>query len=118
MINRDKFKSLMMLMGEYYGKTISEPILKLYWHKLTHMSDKQFADAVESHTDNSKFFPKLPELTIHAPKVEVLAIGSDEGLYVGKSGRLAWCKNTQRLIYKYPVSRSVSNKQLTNQVEK
>ena len=97
----------MMLMGEYYGKTISQPIIKLYWHKLAHMSDKQFADAVEAHMDDSKFFPKLPELTIHAPKPEVLAIGSDEGLVLGKSGLLAWCKNSQRLMDKYPTQASV-----------
>ena len=102
MTNKDKFKSLMVLMGEYYSKPVSEPILKLYWHKLSHMSDKQFSDAVEAHMDDCKFFPKLPELTIHAPKPEVLKIGSDEGLVLGKSSLLAWCKNTQLLMDKYP----------------
>ena len=93
----------MMLMGEYYGKTISQPIIKLYWHKLAHMSDKQFSDAVEAHMDDCKFFPKLPELTMYAPKPQQLAIESNEGLVVGNSGRLAWCQNTKNLMDKYPV---------------
>jgi hypothetical protein len=60
-----EFKEIMIGLGEYYGKEITEALTKIYWYDLKLLSIEQFKQAASTHrmnTDSGQFFPKIADL--------------------------------------------------------
>ena len=63
--DEDEFKKVMLGLGEYYDKKISESLIKIYSYDLKQLTLEQFKQAASSHrmnTDNGQFFPKTADL--------------------------------------------------------
>jgi hypothetical protein len=60
-----EFKEVMIGLGEYYGKEISEALTKIYWYDLKPLTIEQFKQAASQHRlnpDNGQFFPKSADI--------------------------------------------------------
>lgn len=60
-----EFKEILIGLGEYYGKEITEALTKIYWYDLKPLSIEQFKQAASTHrmnTDNGQFFPMTADL--------------------------------------------------------
>lgn len=60
-----EFKEILIGLGEYYDKKITESLIKIYWYDLKLLSIEQFKQAASTHrmnTDNGQFFPKTADL--------------------------------------------------------
>jgi hypothetical protein len=62
---QDEFKEVMIGLGEYYGKEITEALTKIYWYDLKPLTIDQFKLAASQHRlnpDNGQFFPKSADI--------------------------------------------------------
>ncbi len=62
---QDEFKEVMIGLGEYYGKEITEALTKIYWYDLKPLTIEQFKQAASIHRmnpDNGQFFPKSADI--------------------------------------------------------
>lgn len=60
-----EFKEIMIGLGEYYGKEITEALTKIYWYDLKPLTIDQFKLAASQHRlnpDNGQFFPKSADI--------------------------------------------------------
>lgn len=60
-----EFKEVMIGLGEYYGKEITEALTKIYWYDLKPLTIDQFKLAASQHRlnpDNGQFFPKSADI--------------------------------------------------------
>lgn len=60
-----EFKEVMIGLGEYYGKEITEALTKIYWYDLKPLTIDQFKLAASQHRlnpDNGRFFPKSADI--------------------------------------------------------
>ena len=58
MKDEQKFKELLLMLGDIFDKKVSGTILKTYWQILSSYTDTQFATAVDAHMRVGKFFPR------------------------------------------------------------
>ena len=61
----DEFKEIMIGLGEYYGKEITEALTKIYWYDLKLLTIGEFKQAASVHRmnpDNGQFFPKTSDI--------------------------------------------------------
>lgn len=62
---QDEFKEVMVGLGEYYTKEITEALIKIYWYDLKPLTIEQFKQAASLHRmnpDNGQFFPKSADI--------------------------------------------------------
>lgn len=65
MNDKKRFAELMTAVGEYYGKDVSAPVLRLWWNALENYSDDDVSKALESHigdTESGQFIPKIADI--------------------------------------------------------
>lgn len=63
--DEDKFKEVMIGLGEYYSKEITEAFIKIYWYDLKQITLEQFMQAASLHRmnpDSGQFFPKTSDI--------------------------------------------------------
>jgi len=63
--NQHKFKEIMIGLGEYYGKEITEVLIKIYWYDLKPFTLDEFKKGCSIHRmnpDNGQFFPKTADI--------------------------------------------------------
>ena len=63
--DEEEFKKVMIGLGEYYDKPITESLIKIYGYDLKPLTIEQFKQAASAHrmnTDNGQFFPKTADL--------------------------------------------------------
>jgi hypothetical protein len=89
--NSDKFKALLVGLGEYKNKEVTNSFLNIYWRKLKHLDYSQVVYAVDKCIDDCKFFPTIPEIISRLPEQPKLE----------KVAKLTWCDNTQKLMDEY-----------------
>lgn len=65
MKNRKKFNELMTAIAEIFDKTISEPLLMVYWKLLEPFSDEDAIRALNLALTSCKFFPKPADILEH-----------------------------------------------------
>jgi len=61
----DEFKEVMIGLGEYYTKEITDALTKIYWYDLKPLTIDQFKFAASQHRlnpDNGQFFPKSADI--------------------------------------------------------
>lgn len=61
----DKFAAILTGVGELYGKTISAPVINIFWGALKNYDIDSVEDAVQRHITNpdaGQFMPKLADL--------------------------------------------------------
>lgn len=61
----NEFKEILIGLGEYYGKDITEALIKIYWYDLKPLTIDQFKQAASTHRmnpDNGQFFPKTSDI--------------------------------------------------------
>lgn len=61
----NEFKEVFIGLGEYYGKEITEALIKIYWYDLRPLTIDEFKLAASKHRmspDNGQFFPKSADL--------------------------------------------------------
>ena len=66
--DEEEFKKVMLGLGEYYDKPITESLIKIYGYDLKPLTMEQFKQAASLHrmnTDNGQFFPKTADLMRH-----------------------------------------------------
>lgn len=62
---QDEFKKVMIGLGEYYTKEITEALTEIYWYDLKPLTIDQFKLAASQHRlnpDNGQFFPKSADI--------------------------------------------------------
>lgn len=62
---QDEFKEVLIGLGEYYNKEITEALTKIYWYDLKPLTIDQFKLAASQHRlnpDNGQFFPKSADI--------------------------------------------------------
>ena len=61
----EEFKTVLLGLGEYYEKVITEALTKIYWYDLKPLNIDQFKFAASQHRlnpDNGQFFPKSADI--------------------------------------------------------
>lgn len=81
--DRDKFAHMMIALGEYYGRDISDGLMEMYWNGLAHFELPVVREALNRHMqnpDSGQFMPKVSD-------VVKMTTGSTQD-----SALLAWSK--------------------------
>ena len=68
MKDKNKFKAMMMSIGEIFDKEISQSLLEVYWRVLEPFSDAQASRALNHAISTCKFFPKPADI------IEILTV--------------------------------------------
>ena len=58
MKDQQKFKELILMLGDIFDKKVSSGTLKTYWQVLSSYTDTQFATAADAYMRVGKFFPR------------------------------------------------------------
>jgi hypothetical protein len=64
--DKPDFAGLMVSIGEYYGREISDGLMDMYWHGLQHYDLAAVRDALNRHVsnpDSGQFMPKIADIT-------------------------------------------------------
>ena len=62
MNNQDQFKSLLIGVGEVFGKEVTQTLAQIYWTALKEFTDDEVSEAFNQAVASLKFFPKPCEL--------------------------------------------------------
>lgn len=63
-----KFAAMMLAVGEYYNRDISESLTRIYWQGLKQYDYQAISKAAQQHManpDGGQFFPKIADFTRH-----------------------------------------------------
>ena len=63
--DRKDFAMLIIALGEYYNREISEGLIDMYWGGLSHLELKTVREAMNRHTqnpDSGQFMPKIADI--------------------------------------------------------
>ena len=63
--DKNKFSEIMHLVAEYYGKTMTKPLLRFYWEGLKNYDLSAVERAIWMHTqnpDSGQFMPKIADV--------------------------------------------------------
>jgi len=68
-----RFKQVMTVLCENYGKELSEGLIKLYWTALSELTDDDFAKRAYSHIRSSRFFPTVADFLDDSDDIDIEA---------------------------------------------
>lgn len=90
-LSQDTLKQALTLWAEYFQRPVSNPLAKMYFQKLKHLTDSEFNKAAELCVEELTFFPKIAEVLARVPKRE-------QPQQLNHSPRLQYCQNTFDLV--------------------
>lgn len=93
-LSQDTLKQALTLWAEYFQRPVSNPLAKMYFQKLKHLTDSEFNNAAERCVEELTFFPKIAEILARVPK-------RDQTPQLNHSPRLQYCQNTFDLVSRY-----------------